>query len=74
MARGNGNGEAAGVQAIESLDLTIPPTFAALLDYLWSLRFQGSVTLHFAGGIPRAVELIERTHIPLDTLSLPKGA
>jgi hypothetical protein len=61
------------VEALESLDSPTPPTFAELLDRLYQMRFQGAVTLHFAGGIPRAVVLSQPKQIPLDTLGTPTG-
>ena len=63
---------AAVVDALESLNSPTPPTFAELLERLYQMRFQGAVTLHFAGGIPRAVVLSQPKQIPLDTLEAVK--
>ena len=52
---------------LEGWDLSTPPTFQDLLARLYTAKFQGSVTLHFAGGIPRAVVLNQPKSIPLDT-------
>lgn len=43
------------------------PTFPQLLEKLWAMKFQGMVTLHFAGGVPRAVVLNQPVQVGLDT-------
>lgn len=55
------------VEALESMNEPTPPSFPELLERLYQMRFQGSCTLHFAGGIPRAVVLSQPVQIPLDT-------
>lgn len=52
---------------LESLNVATAPTFPALLETLYTARYTGSITLHFAGGIPRAVVLSQPVQIPLDT-------
>jgi hypothetical protein len=52
---------------LEALDAATAPTFPELLGKLWDLRYQGSVTFHFAGGLPRAVVLQQEAQVPLDT-------
>lgn len=52
------------------LDVSISapsPTFPQLLEKLWTMKFQGMVTLHFAGGVPRSVVLAQPVNVPLDT-------
>lgn len=52
---------------LESTDSPSAPTFPELLEKLWAMKYQGLVTLHFAGGLPRAVVLSQPTQIELDT-------
>lgn len=51
---------------LETLNQATAPTFQELLERLYAAKFQGSVTLHFAGGIPRQVVLNQPKSIPLD--------
>jgi hypothetical protein len=46
------------------------PTFPELLERLYADKFQGPVTLHFAGGLPRRVEFPRPVQV--DLLPLPK--
>ena len=57
-------------EAIESLNASTPPTFHELLMRLYEMRYQGSVTLNFAGGLPRCVVLNQPVQVPLDTKAL----
>lgn len=50
---------------IDVLDTADPLSFPDLLERLYHLRFQGEVTLHFAGGVPRAVVLAQPVSVPL---------
>lgn len=43
------------------------PTFPQLLEKLWAMKYQGMVTLHFAGGVPRSVVLAQPVNVALDT-------
>lgn len=52
---------------LEATDQPAAPTFQTLLEKLWTARFCGAVTLHFAGGRPLAVVLQQETRIVLDT-------
>jgi hypothetical protein len=52
---------------LESLDQASAPTFPELLEKLWAMKYQGMVTLHFAGGMPRSVVLSQPVQIGLDT-------
>lgn len=51
---------------LESTDSPSAPTFPELLEKLWAMKYQGMVTLHFAGGVPRSVVLSQPLQIPLD--------
>ena len=52
---------------LEHADSAPTPTFPDLLQRLWAMKFQGMVTLHFAGGVPRSVVLAQPMNIQLDT-------
>ena len=52
---------------LEALNQATAPTFQELLERLYAAKFQGSVTLHFAGGLPRSVVLNQPKSIPLET-------
>lgn len=58
---------------VESTDSATPPSFPDLLQKLYAMKFQGMVTLHFAGGVPRSVVLTQPVTLPLDT-GKPPGA
>lgn len=45
------------ILGLEACNQVTSPTFQELLTRLWEARFQGAVTLHFAGGLPRSVVL-----------------
>lgn len=47
------------------LDLSAVRTFPEILARLWQTKFKGSVTFHFVGGLPRAVELSQTVQVPL---------
>lgn len=52
---------------LETLNQAGVPTLAELFERLYAARFQGPVTLHFAGGLPRNVEFPQPIQVPLDT-------
>lgn len=52
---------------LESLNTSTPPTFQDLLQRLYEIRFQGTVSLNFAGGIPRSVVLNQPVQVPLNS-------
>lgn len=54
---------------VEAFDSATPPTFQELLQRLYDLRYQGSITMDFAGGLPRSIVLTQPVRIPLDTPS-----
>lgn len=54
---------------MEALDQATPITFQDLLTRLWEAKYQGSVLLDFAGGLPRSIVLSQPVRVPLDTPS-----
>ena len=67
-------GTAALVDALEALNQSTEPTFAELLQRLYEMRFQGTVSLNFAGGLPRSVVLNQPVQVHLDTLGVKQRA
>lgn len=58
----------ADLLGLESTDSPSLPTFPDLLEKLYQARYQGALTLHFTGGVARAVVLQgEALKLPLDT-------
>lgn len=57
------------ILGLEELNQPFAPTFEDLLTKLWMAKYQGSVTLHFAGGLPRSVVL----STPIVTIALDTG-
>lgn len=55
------------VLGLEDLDSATLPTFQELLTKLWEAKYHGSVTLHFAGGVPRSVVLSQPIQVALDS-------
>lgn len=55
------------ILGLEDLNSPTEPTFPDLLQRLYAGKFQGTVVLHFAGGIPRRVEFPQPVQIALDT-------
>lgn len=55
------------ILGLEAMDQATAPTFSTLLQKLYDARFQGAVTLHFAGGLPRSLTLSQPVAVPLDT-------
>ena len=54
---------------LESMNQPTLPTFQELLERLYRVKYQGSVTLHFAGGLPRSVVLNQPVQVPLGSKS-----
>lgn len=54
------------VSLLEGLNLAEQPSFPALLEHLYEVRYQGPVVFHFAGGIPRTVEFQTSIQVPLE--------
>ncbi len=52
---------------LDIADMVQTPTFPDLLQKLWAMKYQGMVTLHFAGGLPRSVVLAQPVSIQLDS-------
>lgn len=53
---------------LEALNSSGPLTFPDLLDRLYQGKYTGALTLHFAGGVARAVVLsADPVKLPLDT-------
>lgn len=55
------------ILGLEALSQASPPTFQEMLERLYTAKFQGSVTLHFAGGLPRSVTVSQPVQVPLTT-------